>query len=253
LRPGSYTIIVNGGDEYENAFETVSIGHAGTVPGEGNPSQYAIPFVYQVQIYLQPKRANASDVPRAARALFNQALESARAGESSKAIKQFKAAIAQAPKFGLAYNEMGVQYLKLGQADKAAAAFAEAVKLGPDEFLARLNYGVALLNLKKFAEAEQQLRQALSKNAAAATGHYYLALALLNQQKFEAAEAELGSSIRNSNDRIALAHKYLGGIYWHQRQYKRAADELERYLTLDQKAPDATMIRGTIKDLRSMK
>lgn len=39
LRPDSYTIVVNGGDEYENAFETVTVGSAGTVPGQGNLSQ----------------------------------------------------------------------------------------------------------------------------------------------------------------------------------------------------------------------
>ena len=265
LRPDSYTIIVNGGDEYENAFETVTVGSAGTVPGQGNLSQLAMSVIYQVQIYLQPKKAHALDsnagataaalknVPKPARDLFNKGMESARTGESKKAIEQFKEAISQFPDFEVAYNEMGVQYLKLGQADKAAEAFSEAVKLGPEQFVARLNYGIALLNLKKFAESEKQLRQALQKDAKAPTGHYYVALALMNQHEFEAAEAEFKISITNSNDRIATAHKYLGGIYWRNKQYKRAADELTRYIELDPKAPDAGKIRDTIKDLRSKK
>jgi tetratricopeptide (TPR) repeat protein len=263
LRPDSYTIIVNGGDEYENAFETVTVGSAGPVPAQGNPFDYAAPYIYQVQIYLQPKRTAAVDstagatravpanVSKSARDFFNKGVELAHLGENKKAIEQFKLAISQAPDFELAYNEMGVQYLTLGQADKAAEAFSEAIKLGPEEFVAHLNYGIALLNLKKFADAEKQLRQALQKNAAAPTGHYYLALALMNQQEFEAAEAELKISITNSNDRIAPAHKYLGGIYWRNKQYSRAADELTRYLALDPKAPDAAKIRDTIKDLRS--
>ena len=148
---------------------------------------------------------------------------------------------------------MGLQYLTLGQPDKAAEAFATALKLAPEEFAARLNYGIALLNLKKFADAEKQLRQALQKNEAAPTGHYYVALALLNQKEFEAAETEFKISIKNSNDRIAPAHKYLGGIYWHNKLYSRAADELTRYVVLDPKARDAAKIRETIKDLRSRK
>jgi regulator of sirC expression with transglutaminase-like and TPR domain len=32
---------------------------------------------------------------------------------------------------------------------------------------------------------------------------------------------------------------------------KEAADELEKYLQLDPKAPEAEKIRGTIKDLRN--
>ncbi len=257
LRPDSYKIIVNGGDEYENAFETVSVGSAGPVPAQGNPFDYAAPTIYQVQIYLQPKGAGTtapavpSNVPKGARELFLKGVESARLGDSKKAIEQFKDAISQAPDFELAYNEMGVQYLTLGQADKAADAFATAVKLAPEEFLARLNYGIALLNLQKFPEAEKQLRLALRKNAATPTGHYYVALALMNQQKFDAAETEFKTSITNSNDRTAPAHKYLGGIYWRNKQHSRAADELTRYVTLSPKAPDAERIRGTIKDLRS--
>lgn len=265
LRPDSYTIMVNGGDEYENAFETVTVGSAGPVPAQGNPFDYAAPVIYQVQIYLQPKRTVGIDgaagatrplpanVPKSARDSFNKGVELAHRGESKKAIEQFREAISQAPDFELAYNEMGVQYLTLGQADKAAEAFSEAVKLRPEEFVAHLNYGIALLNLKKFADAEKQLRQALKKNATAPTGHYYVALALMNQHEFEAAEAEFKISITNSNDRIAPAHKYLGGIYWRNKQYSRAVDELTRYIELEPKAADASRIRDTIKDLRSKK
>lgn len=264
LRPDSYVIIVKGGDEYDDAHETVTVGTAGPVPGEGNPFDYAMPTVYQIQVHLKPKRANTFDaghgstpvpanVPQAARNLFKQAIESAHAGQNAKAIERFKAAISQAPTFALAYNELGVLYLKRGEADKAAEAFAQAIKLGRDDFVAHLNYGIALLNLKKFTEAEQQLREALQKNATAPTGHYYLALVLMNRQDFGAAEGEFKTSISDSNDGIAPAHKYLGGIYWRQKQYALAADELEKYVTQDPKAPDASKIRETIKDLRSKK
>jgi Tfp pilus assembly protein PilF len=264
LRPDFYKVIVIGGDEYENTFETVTIGSPGPVPAQGNPSQYAIPVIYQMQIYLQPRKTvsdpNAEamqsklvNVTKPARDLFNQGVEAARLGDSRKSVERFKEAISKAPDFELAYNEMGVQYLTLGHADKAAEAFTTALKLAPEDFVARLNYGIALLNLNKFAEAEKQLRQALQKNAAAPTGHYYLALALMKQQDFVDAEAEFQVSITNSNDRLAAAHKYLGGIYWHNKQYSRAADELQKYIVLNPKAPDAGKIRDTIKDLQSRK
>ncbi len=264
LRPDFYKVTVIGGDEYENAFETVTIGSPGPVPAQGNPGQYAIPVIYQMQIYLQPRKtasdsnaeamqAKLANVSKPARDLFNQGVELARLGDNKKSIERFTEAISKAPDFELAYNEMGVQYLTLGQPDKAAEAFTTALKLAPEDFVARLNYGIALLNLNKFAEAEKQLRQALQKNAAVTTGHYYLALALMKQHEFQEAEAEFQISIRTSNDRIAAAHKYLGGIYWHNKQYNRAADELTRYIELEPKAPDAGKIRDTIKDLHSKK
>ena len=51
--------------------------------------------------------------------------------------------------------------------------------------------------------------------------------------------------------RMGAAHKYLGGIYWQRKEYRRAADELGTYLRLTPKAADAEQIKGTIKELRS--
>ena len=265
LRADSYVITVIGGDEYENASETVSIGSAGSVPAQGNAIDYVTSTIYQVQIYLQPKRSKAlhnatsattaipDNVPPSARKLFGTAVEAARLGDHQKAVEQFQVAISQASDFRLAYNELGVEYLKLGQADKAAESFSKAIKIGPADFLTHLNYGVALLNVKKFAEAEQQLRLSLKQNTASPIAHYYLGLALLNQHAFEAAEGEFAVSIKESNDRIPQAHKYLGGIYWRNKQYTHAADELTKYLAQEPQASDAAQIRETIQDLRSKK
>jgi regulator of sirC expression with transglutaminase-like and TPR domain len=61
----------------------------------------------------------------------------------------------------------------------------------------------------------------------------------------------LKSAIEFGGDEIALAHKYLGGIYWATLNYKRAADELETYLRLVPDAADATRVRSTVKELRA--
>ena len=261
LRPDSYTIVVDGGQTYEKAFETVTVGNFGMVSAAGNISDYTAPIVYRVQIYLKSKNANALDtsltrnipanVPAPARESFNLAIASARLGQNAKALEQFKAAIAQAPNFGLAYYEMGLLHLKLGQANQAEKAFAEAIKHGCDDALTHQDYGIALLNQKKFAAAEEELRHALQRNARSSNGHYYLGLALLNRREFDAAEMEFKSAIANSNDRLAQAHRYLGGIYWQQKKYAPAAEELEKYLKLDPKAADAAKIRETIRDLRA--
>ncbi len=46
-------------------------------------------------------------------------------------------------------------------------------------------------------------------------------------------------------------HKMLSGIYWEKKQYKLAADELEKYLKILPAAKDAETVRQVIKDLRS--
>jgi regulator of sirC expression with transglutaminase-like and TPR domain len=48
-----------------------------------------------------------------------------------------------------------------------------------------------------------------------------------------------------------LAHRYLAGAYMNTHKNKEAADELEKYLKLEPKNPDAEKIKKTISDLRS--
>ena len=262
LRPDQYTVVVDGGDAYQTAYEMVTIGNAGPVPAQGNPFDYAIPFVYEVQIYLKPKRNGVANQPEAkraaladiaapARALFEKALESEQAGNRTKAIELLQSAVAQAPKFTVAYNELGVQFLKGGHADKAAEAFKAALAVTPSDFTLLLNYGIALLNQKMFAEAETQLSLAIQKNAASPLAYYYQGLALVAERKYQPAQTAFESAIRNGGEKLALAHKYLGGVYWKNNDNKRAADELEKYVTLAPQAPDVQKVRESIKELRS--
>ena len=260
LRPDLYTVIVDGGETFERATDTVEIGTSGPVPAQGNPGQYAVPFVYHIQIYLKPKRSSASsavsseafvNVPGPARDLYQQAIESSRTGDHVKAIDQLKAAIAQAPQFALAFSELAAQYAKIGQGSQAVETLKEGLKTNPDDFKLRLNYGIALLNEKKFDAAESELRVALKKNNAdSSTANYYLGLALMSQQKIDEARSEFLNVIKSGGDKTALAHRYLGGIYWRNKQYREAADELDKYLKLEPNVSDADKIRNTIKELR---
>lgn len=263
LRADEYTVIVEGGDQYEKATDTVSIGNSGPVPAQGDPGSSMIPITYQVQIYLRPKRSNTTTgqpalankifatVPAAARDLFQQALENARAGNALRAIEQLQSVIAQAPRFALAYNELAVQYLKTGRPAEAVDTLREALSISPEDFALRLNYGIALLNQKRFEAAETELRLATqNRNGDSPAARYYLGLALMSQQNFDGARLVFESVVKNGGDRLALAHRYLGGIYWRQKKYQAAADELEKYLKLEPKVADAEKIRGTIKELR---
>jgi Flp pilus assembly protein TadD len=257
LAPGSYTIVIAGGDDYETVRESIYID---TPAGRSFASASR---AMTVPIYLHPKRdrrnssvpgvlnAALANVPAPARDLYQKALEAARAGDSKRAVLQLHEALSLFPEFPLALNELGVQYLKLGQPDKAATPLQSAVKLAPEAFTPRLNYSIAILNQEKFAEAEGQLRLALSKNNTSQTAHMYLGVALMRQHKIDDAEKELRIAISVGGNEIAIAHYYLGGVLWAKREHKSAADELETYLRLSPSAPDAERTRTAIKELRS--
>jgi Flp pilus assembly protein TadD len=260
LIPGSYVVVIDAGDEYEPVREPVYI------DTEGNTSRTGIklplvPRSYTVQIALQLKRedparpgvlqAALANVPEAARDHYLQALEQLKVGDNKKAVEELKAAISGYDDFPLALNLLGVIYLKSGQADKAAQVFEKSTRLTPQDFSARLHYGIALLNLRRYVDAEKEFRIALGITNSNPTAHMYLGITLAVQRKLEDGQRELQTAIDSKSPEVALAHRYLGGIFLERREYKNAAAELETYLKLVPNASDASVLQQTIKDLHS--
>ena len=58
------------------------------------------------------------------------------------------------------------------------------------------------------------------------------------------------ATAKESGERVALAHRFLGGIYMQKKQNGPAAAELQKYVDLVPKAPDADKLRATIADLK---
>lgn len=259
LAPGNYTVVVNAGDEYQIARENVTIesdlnlSRSGVSLNSGT-RRYTVMVTLQPRLSNQPKpgvlNAALAQIPAEARRLYEKGIEQSKAGKSEEAIQTLKAAISLYPNFPLALNELGVQYLKLGEANRAIEPLRSAAKLSPDAFTPKLNFGVALLETQQYSDAEIQLRAAL-KITSAPTAHMYLGLTLAHLNNGVEAEKELKVAIDSGGDQLALAHYYLGGLYWQRHDYRRAADALETYLRLAPNAPDAERVRGTIKQLRA--
>lgn len=245
LEPGTYTVVVDAGPEFEKAREPVSIDRETSRGGRS----------IQVNIQLYPK-VDASNpafagIPEKALNLYQKGTAAARKNDPKAAVGFLNEAIAAHPNFPMALSELGTQYIILKQWDKAGETFDALLKLKPTDASAHLNLGIALFNEKKVEDAESHLRKALELKSAGPTGHYYLGLTLVNLKRFDDAQKEFEAAIANGGENLALAHRYLGGLYMNAKKNQEAADELEKYLKLDPKAPDADRIKGTIKDLRS--
>ncbi|MFS8085749.1 MAG: tetratricopeptide repeat protein [Acidobacteriota bacterium] len=250
LPASDYSLVIEGGPDYEPIRESVTI--YGNTGGVGmSPSGQTI----MLDIHLRPKGAAAAGafpgVPRPAVDSYKKGMEFVRSGDSKKAIEQFSNALATYPRFPEALNELGLQYRKLTQWDKARETFEELLKLKPNDADVQTNLGMAFFNLKKFDEAEIHLRESVKLNGKIPTGHYYLGLTLVALKRYADAQTEFELAITNGGENLPQAHKYLGGIYMSTHRNKEAADELEKYLKLDPKAADAERIRTTVKELRS--
>jgi Flp pilus assembly protein TadD len=247
LETGPYELTIDAGNEYEVARESVVISVQPSV---------------NVPVYLRLKpEANPAlaGVPKSAVDLYVKAQESARKGDGAKAQTLLADAVAQHPPFGLAHNELAMIHMKAGALDKAAEEIKLAAKSLPDDPQVQLNYGLISLERKDYPEAEKQFRRSLKRMDKSAQAHMYLGVALMRLKAADAAEAQRNQSeaerefqqaIKLGGDSAARAHYYLGGLYWGRRDYKKAADELETYVRLAPKAPDAEQVKGTIKELR---
>ena len=267
LESGSYTVVIEGGNDFETVRESVYIETDVQSMTRGVP----LPTVtrpYTLQVYLQPKRkdgaapaesrpgtlnASLASVPKPALDLYNKALDAARNNDPAKAVELLKAAVDAYHDFPLAFTELGMLYMKLKQPAKAAEALREANRLSPDDYPTLFTYAVALNDSQKFSEAEAEFRKAAQKNATAPLPHYYLGLILIRRREFPEAEKELKTAVEVGGDEVPYAHKYLGGLYWNRHANKEAAEELETYLKLVPNAEDAPRLRATIKELRSKK
>lgn len=248
LPAADYALSLDAGPDYETLRQSVVI-----YGNTGNVGLGATGDTTKVDAQLRPKAVSDAilfaGIPKPAVDEYKKAVESARANNRKKAVEQLNSALTIHPAFALALRELGTQYLQLKEMEKLAEAMEALLKLTPDDPKAHLNLGIALYNQKKYEGAETHLREAVRLAGTDSVAHYYLGMTLVSVKKYGDAEKELELAISNGGENIALAHKYLGGLYMGSKNPK-AADELEKYLRLDPKAADAERIKTTIKELR---
>ncbi|HMQ03837.1 MAG TPA: tetratricopeptide repeat protein [Pyrinomonadaceae bacterium] len=250
LPPGSYTVLVEKENDFENFSQAVDI-----VQFRGAPST-----VMNVNVRLKPKvvteakpavvNAEFAGVPKEALKYYSAGVEKASTGDRQGAIEQFKLAVAEHPRFLQAFNEMGVQYMRLNELDHADEAFGSALKLNPESFAALVNRGILNVMRKRFGEAVPVLKKAKKIDDASAVCRYFLGQALANLGLFDEAEKELNSALSLGKEQMKEAHRVLAIIYNARGDKKRAAAELEEYLRLSPGAPDAEQLRQAIKQMR---
>jgi len=252
LGGGRFVVRVDAGEQYEPATEVVNIADTGSAGMMSRVGQ-----VYNVQIQLRPKLGqpitkgviSANEPPKAAVDLYNQALESVKAGDRDKAIEQLKAAIAIHPQFVAALNGLGVQYMKLGKYQPAFEALNSALLFSPDSFMLHLNCGISLFYLTKYALAEKELNAALLKNETSGSAHVYRARTLIALKRFDDAAKDLKRAIEIGGDDVKLAHRYLAGIYVEKGENLEAVKQLELYLKVSPDSKETEQIRNLIKEL----
>ncbi len=258
LGPGSYTVVVDAGDEFEIERESFLV----EKESQGRVRLAAMPRIVNVPIYLKAKRsakslgraeiinAKLSTAPKAAADLYESAQTAIARADRAAAIADLRKALNIFPAFALAWNDLGVLFETAGDQDQAIDAFRTAVKHDPEFAAAILNLGSALTQAGRYPEAEKYLAIALTMNPNSFRGHFHMGVTQSKLGRLDIAEQAFLQAIKLGGDQVSRAHYLLAGVYWAVKRYSEAAEELEKYLALDPNAKDAAKTRQSIIELR---
>ena len=191
------------------------------------------------------------DVPKAALEKFKKGLERLEKNDAKGAVMFFEEATTAYPSFAVAYHQKGSAYLRENERDKALEAFVKAVQLKPDFVEAKYSVGYTQYLKKNYEVAAAVFDDVLKQKADMVDAQMYLGISLFYLKNSDAAEATLKKTIGTpAGEKMPLAHLYLGQIYAQKKQNANAVTELEKYLELLPKAPNADRIRTAIADLK---
>ncbi|RIK64197.1 MAG: hypothetical protein DCC65_14915 [Planctomycetota bacterium] len=123
---------------------------------------------------------NVAKAPHHARAWNGLGYALLAAGETTRAIENFRKAVQLEPDFAEAYANLGKAYFSMGRMENAVREFRIAWSLKPGAFWADTHFyfGAALLETERYSEAVDQLQLAIGKNSQYRAAYYNLANAL---------------------------------------------------------------------------
>jgi len=115
-------------------------------------------------------------LPKSAKAAYDRAIWSAKAGRDAEAIDLFKQMTQQFPDTAIGYTNLGLLYLNKGEAESAQKALEQSIALDPSDALAYNHLGVAMRELGKFNESQTAYLQAIKLDGAYADAYLNLGI-----------------------------------------------------------------------------
>lgn len=191
------------------------------------------------------------DVPKAALDKFKKGVEKLEKNDAKAAVPLFDEAIAAYPNFAVAYHQKGSALLKENELDKALEAFVKAIELKPDYVEAKYSVGYTQYLKKNYEVAAAVFDDVVKQKADMVDAQMYQGISLFYLKNADAAESILKKTVSTpAGEKMPLAHLYLGQIYMQKKRNADAVTELEKYLELLPKAPNADRIKTAIADLK---
>lgn len=186
--------------------------------------------------------------PKAAVKEFTRGVNADRASKLDDAIRHYQKAVAIAPYFYLAHNNLGSDYLSKSDFPAARKEFEEVVRLNQSDADGYFNLSNVCMLTGQFAEARRYLDEGLRRNPESGLGQFLLGSLNLRLKKLPEAESALRRAIQ-LNPLMAQARLQLVNLLLQQGRKDDAESILRDFLSSFPDSSFSTQARQVLQRL----
>ena len=195
-------------------------------------------------------KAAAPDIghPKAVKE-FDKGTRAERDGNSAAAIQHYQKALQFDASYYPALNNLGTIYERQGKHAQAEQAFLKALKINPNDGESYINLGHVLYEQGQYRPAIDRLTEGLQRSPQSVAGNFLLGSAYYKLHENEKAETLLKKACSLDPLHMAPARLQLANLYLQRHDYESARRQLQIFLQLNPKAPQAEAVKKTLADL----
>jgi tetratricopeptide (TPR) repeat protein len=196
---------------------------------------------------------SASDlnVPQKARKEVDKANQAMAEQNWKKATEHLNNAIAIAPQYATAYNNLGVLYAKMNDLPHEEEVLKKAIAANDHFAPAFVNYGKLCLLQKNFPQAETLLQKAVTVEPNNAESLMLLADAQYMDRHFDAAIVSARQAHSSDKDHPSFVHYIAARSYQQENRQQDALAEFRLFLLEEPKGPRADHVRSDIAKIEA--
>ncbi|HUI84411.1 MAG TPA: tetratricopeptide repeat protein [Candidatus Binatia bacterium] len=191
------------------------------------------------------------NVPAKARKELDKANESMATQNWKKAKEHLDKAIALAPQYATAYNNLGVLYAKTNDLPHEEEALKKAISLDEHFAPALVNYGKLSLRQKNFPQAETLLQRAVAVEPDNPESLMLLADAQYMDRHFDAAITSALQAHSAAHEHPSFVHYIAARAYQQENRQQDALAQFQEFLKEEPKGPRADHVRADIARIQS--
>jgi Tfp pilus assembly protein PilF len=189
-------------------------------------------------------------IPDAAWRAYQQAWKDLERHDPDAASKHLENAVKMAPRFAMAWNDLGTIAYQTRKFGRAEECFRQALELDPGAFEPLVNLGGVLVTLHKLDEAVDYNVRAVLARPNDALANSQLGQAYFQLGRLDLAQKHLERARQIDPGHFSCPQLPLAEIHLRRGERREAAGVLEEFLQYHPDWPQAAKMRQTIVELR---